>query len=167
MSGYRVFFILLSVWALPLAMLAQPYAADDRGLEPVENAAAIGLTILSNPTLSVSTVDQYRNGITVDHTTLQLSISLGLTWSLQVRLTDNLRYQTNSIPASALGIRALNLSNRPEVLLSTADQMIASGLANLPISLGTTFRYRLQGGNALLKPGGSYTTTLVFSCTGL
>lgn len=146
-------------------LLAQPMATDEPPSPPT-NSAVLGLSILGSPTLRFSTIDDYINGVTVDHTTLSLSVSLGLTWSLQVRATDDLRYQNQSIPISAISVRATNIGNRPEVILSTANQTVASGLANLPISLGTTFRYRAQG-DAFLKPGGNYTTTLVFSFTAL
>lgn len=158
--------ILLMGLLLPqTGLLAQPMAPDEPPLNDI-NASALGLTILGNPTLRFNTVADYINGVTIDHTTLSLSVSLGLTWSLQVRATDDLRFQNQSIPVSAIGIRAINVGNRPEVMLNTAQQLVASGLANLPLSLGTTFRYHAQG-SAFLKPAGNYTTTLIFSFTAL
>lgn len=146
-------------------LLAQPMAPDEPPLGYTD-ASALGLTILGNPTLRFNTVADYVNGVTVDHTTLNLSVSLGLTWALQVRATDDLRFQNQSIPASAIGIRAINVGNRPEIMLNTTQQLVASGLAGLPLNLSTTFRYRAQG-SAFLKPAGQYTTTLIFSFTAL
>ncbi|MEZ0542526.1 hypothetical protein [Fibrella arboris] len=158
-------FIFLAV--MPWKLLAQPYSQDVPAFVTTESPSAIGLTILSNPALTLRTIDDYTKGVSVDHTTLRLSVSIGLAWSLQIRVADDLRYQSNAIPASAISIQAINLGNRPEVLLSTADQVIASGLASIPLLLGTTFRYKTKGGTAFLKPGGTYTATLVFSSSAL
>ncbi|MBO0951153.1 hypothetical protein [Fibrella forsythiae] len=162
-------FLILLAWlgVISVNVLAQPYVSEQPPGNQTDNVAALGLTILSNPALTLSTVDDYTKGVSIDHTTLRLSVSIGLTWALQVRIADDLRYQNNSIPASAIGIQAINLGSRPEIVLSTADQVIASGLASLPILLGTTFRYRTKGGSAFLKPGGTYTATIIFSSTAL
>lgn len=147
-------------------LLAQPYIADDV-TRPAEAPTALGITILSNPNLSIRSVSDYQNGVSIDHNTLQLSVSLGLSWSLQVRATDDLRYQTYSIPISAIGIQSLNLGNRPEMLLSTANQTLSSGLASSLLTIVNLIRYRAVGGSSFLKPGGAYTTTLVFTYTAL
>jgi hypothetical protein len=147
-------------------LLAQPYI-DDEAAQISEAPATLGITILGNPSLSISSVNDYQNGVSINHNTLQLSVSLGLSWSLQVRATDDLRYQTYSIPVSAIGIQSLNLGNRPEILLSTSNQTLSSGLASSLLSLITLIRYRAVGGNNFLKPGGNYTTTLIFTHTAL
>ncbi|GAB3891604.1 hypothetical protein [Spirosoma agri] len=145
---------------------AQPMVVDE---EPIATTAPslIGVTILGNPALSFSSVNDYQNGVLLNHNTLQLTVSLGLTWSLQVRATGDLRYQTNSIPVSAIGVQSVSLGSRPEVFLSTTDQTLASGLATSLLSAIMLIRYRTTGGPNFLKPAGSYTTGLVFTYSAL
>jgi len=148
------------------ALVAQPLVADE---EPTSMAAPslIGVTILGNPGLSFSTLNDYLNGVLLNHNTLQLNVSIGLSWSLQVRATGDLRYQTNSIPVSSIGVQAISLGSRPEVFLSTTDQTLASGLATSLLSAIMLIRYRTTGGANFLKPAGAYTTGLVFTYSAL
>ncbi len=143
-------------------LIAQPYVTDEH-FAPT----AIGVTILGNPAMGISSINDYTNGLSIDHTTLQLSLSLGLSWSIQVRATGDLQNQNYSIPISALGIRALGTGNRSEFRLSTTNQTLLSGLVTTLLSLNVPIRYRAVGGTDFLKPGGSYTTTLVFTLTAL
>lgn len=148
-------------------VVAQPSISDDQltGAPPV---SVLGISILGNPSFSFKSVEDYQNGVSLEHNTLSLAVSLGLSWALQVRATDDLRYQSYSIPASAVGLQVISLGNRPEIRLGQNNQLVASGLvSSLVSSLIATIRYRAQGGNDFLKPGGSYTTTLVFSYTAL
>lgn len=147
-------------------LLAQPYVSD-KVLDESVAPTAFGITILGNPALSFRSINDFKNGIAVDHTTLQLSLSLGLSWSVQVRATGDLGYQSYSIPISALGIQALSLGNRSEFRLSTINQTLVSGLLTNLLSLSLPIRYRATGGNDFFKPGGSYTTTLVYTLTAL
>ncbi len=128
---------------------------------------ALGITILSNPALRFSSASDYANGVSVDNNTLQLSVSLGLTWSLQVKALDNLRYQTQSIPVSAIGVQAISLGTRPEIFLSTTNQVLAAGVATSVLNAVMLIRYRAVGGTNFLKPAGTYTTTLLFSYSAL
>lgn len=140
-------------------VMAQPSAPDEA---PYANSL-IGLTILGSPSLGVSSVSDFTNGVTLNHNTLQINVSLGLTWAIQVRALDDLRYQSYSIPASSIGVQATGLGSRPEIFLSTTNQTIASGLATSLLNGVLPLRYRTIGGSTFLKPAGSYTTTLLFS----
>lgn len=153
--------IILLVLYLLIAgrVMAQPAPPD----ETKDGNSLIGLTILGSPALGVSSVSDYTNGVTLNHNTLQINISLGLTWSIQVRALDDLRYQSYSIPASSIAVQATGLGSRPEIFLSTTNQTIASGLATSLLSAVLPLRYRAVGGSTFLKPAGSYTTTLLFS----
>jgi len=159
--------LLILCWLLSGSwLLAQPYIPDE--VPPIAEAPTLlGISILSNPSMSMSSVSDYQNGVSINHNTLQLSISLGLSWSLQVRATDDLRYQSYSIPVSAIGVQSLNLGNRPEILLSTANQTLSSGLASSLLTIINLIRYRAIGGASFLKPGGTYTTTLIYTYTAL
>lgn len=162
-TPYTVFFF-INFLLFAFTIKGQPHVTDE-GTVGADAPSFIGVTILSNPSLSVRTVSEYQNGVSIDHNTLQLSVSLGLTWSLQIRATDDLRYSTNSIPASSIGIKSLNLGNSPEIFLSTTNQTLASGLASSLLNVAMLIRYRAIGGPGLLKPAGAYTTTLVFTYT--
>lgn len=155
----------------PLLLWGPKLRADNGPAEGPRAASAaplfIGITALGNPSLKFSTVNDYLNGVSVDHNTVRLSVALGVAWSLQMRVLDDLRYQTYSIPASAIGVQVTNIGTRPEVFLSTTSQTIASGIANLLLNTNVTIRYRARGGAAFLKPSGNYTTTLVLTYTGL
>jgi hypothetical protein len=147
-------------------LLAQPYTSD-KVPDDLVAPTAIGIAILGNPALGFNSVNDFKNGISVDHTTLQLSLSVGLSWSVQVRATGDLQYQSYSIPVSALGIQALSAGNRSEFKLSTTNQTLLSGLLTTLLSLTVPIRYHAIGGADFLKPGGGYTTTLVFTLTAL
>ncbi|QJD80984.1 hypothetical protein [Spirosoma rhododendri] len=157
--------VLFALFLLPVAPagIAQPAPPD----ESAYAASLIGITVLGNPSLTVSSVDGFTNGVTVNHNTLQLNLSLGLTWSLQVRALDDLRYQSYSIPASAIGMQSAGLGARPELLLTTTNQTLASGVATSLLSTALPIRYRTVGGSAFLKPAGSYSTTILFTFTPL
>ena len=147
-------------------LLAQP-AAPDEPVYPQAAPSFLAITILGNPAISFGSISDYMNGVSANHSTLRLAISLGVSWSLQVRATGDLQNQVYSIPASAIGIQAVNIGSRPEIMLSSTDQMLASGLASSLLNQVTTFRYRAVGGSAFLKPAGNYTTTLIFTYTEL
>ncbi len=156
--NWRILLLILSLLVVgPVG--AQPSLPD----ESAYANSLIGLTILGSPALGVSSVNDYTNGVTLNHNTLQINVSLGLTWSIQVRALDDLRYQSYSIPASSVAVQATGLGSRPEIFLRTTNQTVASGLATSLLSAILPLRYRLIGGNTLLKPAGSYTTTLLFS----
>lgn len=145
---------------------AQPHVSDE--LVEVEDApTAIGIAILGSPAMTFNSIDKYTNGVSIDHNTLQLSLSLGLSWSIQVRATSDLQYKSFSIPASAISLRALTTGGRSEFRLSTANQTLATGLLTTLLSLTMPIRYRALNGSDFLKPGGAYTTTLVFTYTAL
>ena len=148
------------------AAVAACSVADD---PPAKLAAPtlLGITILGNPSLRLSSASDYTNGVTLDHNTLQLNVSVGLTWSLQIRALDNLRYQTYSIPVSAVGVQAISLGTRPEILLSTSNQVLASGFATSVLNAVMAIRYRATGGPTFLQPAGTYTTTLLITYTAL
>lgn len=166
MNAFCTLFLFAILTFCQSALLAQPAVFDET--DRVHNAPSfLGITILGNPALSLNSLSDYQNGVSVNHNTLQLSISLGLSWSLQIRATDDLRYQTNSIPVSSIGVQAINVGNRPEIFLSTTNQTLASGLASALLNLTTLIRYRAVGGNSFLKPGGTYTTTVVFTYSAL
>ncbi|GAB4033932.1 hypothetical protein [Spirosoma gilvum] len=148
--------ILCNRWSL----LAQPLLPEEHF---DTSPSVLGITVLGNPGLTFSSVDNYTNGVSANHNTLRLSVSLGLSWTLQIRVTDDLRYQNYSIPASAIGVQMVSLTQRPELFLNTANQTLTSGIATSLLDLLATIRYRATGGSAFLKPGGTYTTTLVFT----
>ncbi len=128
---------------------------------------SIGVTLLGNPALTFVTINDYTNGVQVNHSTLQLNVSLGLSWSLQIHATDDLRYNTYSIPVSSIGVQSVSLGSRPEIFLSTTNQTLASGLATSLLNAVMVIRYRAIGGSNFLKPAGLYTTTIVFTYTAL
>ncbi|GAB4015237.1 hypothetical protein [Spirosoma koreense] len=164
MKSVKILFGLIAILLWGSAALAQPYIPDEL-LAEATAPSALGITILSNPGLSISSISDYQNGVSINHNTLQLSVSVGLGWSLQVRATDDLRYQNQSIPVSSIAMQSLNLGNRPEIFLSTTNQTLASGLASSLLNIVNLIRYRTVGGTAFLKPAGNYTTTLIFSYT--
>ena len=164
MNKVRIGLLVFSMLVCKSLLRAQPHAPDEV-LQINNEPSFIGISILGNPGLTLRTVNDYQNGVSADHNTLQLSVSLGLGWSLQIRATDDLRYQTYSIPASSIGVKSLNLGNRPEVFLNTTNQTLASGLASSLLNLTMLIRYRAIGGSTFYKPAGAYTTTLVFSYT--
>ena len=146
--------------------MAQPNAEEDPGAG-LAFGSFLGITILSNPALSIGSQSDYINGVSIDNSTLQLSIPLNVGWSLQVRATGDLTYLGNTIPVSFIGMQSLNIGNRPELFLTTTNQTLASGLTILPANITNLIRYRIVGGAHLLKPGGNYTTTLFFTYTAL
>ena len=150
--------------------LAQPYVPTDSLFVTSREAGNwLGINMLGNPSLRFTSVQDYSSGVTLDHATLELSLAATLQWALQVRATGDLQNGAQSIPISILSIQPLNIgSNASTVTLSTASQTIATGqLLRLQL-ISPTFRYRAQGGKALLnKPGGAYSTTLIFTYTAL
>jgi hypothetical protein len=157
---------ILFAWCLLLSgpvIIAQPAMPDESDYA----ASLIGITILGSPSLGISTVDGFTKGVSVNHNTLQLNLSLGLAWSIQIRALDDLRYQSYSIPASSIGVQAVGLGTRPELFLTTTNQTLASGLVSALVSVALPIRYRAIGGDTFLKPAGSYTTTLLFTFTSL
>ena len=158
---------LLLASMLSLKISAQPAVSDDLSADMYNAPTAIGVTILSNPSFTINTSNDFLSGVTLNHNTLQLNVTLGLSWSLQVRVTDDLRYQSYSIPASAIGLQTIGLGARPEIFLSTTNQTLSSGLATSLLNAIMLIRYRVVGGNHLLKPAGSYSTTLVFTYSAL
>lgn len=155
----------LACFLIGYSVVGQPFTEENKF--PEEENFFLGITMIGNPSLSFSTISDYRNGVSVNHTTLKVIALLGVVWSLDVRATDNLRYQTNQIPITAIGVQSTNLGTRPELFLSTTNQTLASGIANLLLNQNVTIRYRAVGGSNFLKPGGTYTTTLVFTYAGL
>jgi len=155
------------ILSLKISLLAQPAVFDEMSADVYNAPTAIGVTILGNPSLTISSSNDFLSGVTLNHNTLQLNVTLGLSWSLQVRVTDDLRYQSYSIPASAIGVQTVGLGTRPEIYLSTANQTLATGFATSLLNALMVIRYRVVGGNHLLKPAGSYSTTLVFTYSAL
>ena len=156
---------LVAYMLLSLGVSGQPFT-DERTLSE-ENNLFFGITTLGSPSLSFSTINDYKNGVSVNHATLKLNVLLGVAWSLDVRATNNLQYQTYQIPVSGIGLQSTNLGTRPELLLSTTNQLLASGLALVLLNQNVIIRYRALGGSDFLKPTGNYTTTLVFTYAGL
>ncbi|UFH57002.1 hypothetical protein [Spirosoma sp. KNUC1025] len=166
MKPLHILIIVMSLLFAQTALLAQPYIPDEV-ISEATAPSAIGVSILGNPSISISSISDYQNGVSISHNTLQLSVSLGLSWSLQVRATDDLRYQNQSIPVSSIAVQSLNLGNRPEIFLSTTNQTLSSGLASSILSIINLIRYRAVGGSNFLKPAGNYTTTILFTYTAL
>lgn len=162
----RRFACVLGFLSASFGVIAQPFT-DPACLFEEEESYFIGITILGNPAISFSSINDYRNGVTVNHSTIRVNALLGVVWSIDVRATGNLTYQTNQIPISNIGMQSTNLGTRPEIMLSTTNQQLASGIANLLLNQNMTIRYRALGGTAFLKPGGVYTTTLIFTYSGL
>jgi hypothetical protein len=149
-----------------LRLGAQPLPPD--GIPDDEKApTAIGITILGSPSMAFNSIDNFTNGVSIDHNTIQLSLSLGLSWSVQIRATSDLRYATFSIPISAISVQALTTGGRAAFRLSTVNQTLATGLLTNLFSLTMPIRYRAVSGSDFLKPGGAYTTTLVFTYSAL
>ncbi|GAB3570438.1 hypothetical protein GCM10027578_26810 [Spirosoma luteolum] len=163
-------FLCLALLLVAAKGFAQPYVAPMADLPDGPQAAptALGITILSNPTLAFTTLADYQNGIQLDHNTLQLTVSLGLSWSIQVRASGDLTAGVNTIPVSALGVRPISLSSRPEIQLNTTNQVLATGTALSALTNALmVIRYRTITPSAFLKPAGNYTTTLTFTYTAL
>jgi hypothetical protein len=145
--------------------MGQPFMDTERLFE--EEKYFIGITVLGTPVLSFSSISDYQNGVSVTHSTIRVTALLGVVWSVDVRATGNLTYQTNQIPISSIGMQSTNLGTRPEIMLSTTNQQLASGFASLLLNQNMVIRYRAIGGTTFLKPGGVYTTTLIFTYAGL
>ncbi len=146
--------------------LGQPFTAETP--LPEESGLLIGISVPSNPPpLNFSTISDYQNGVSVTHPTFRLSVFLGVAWSLEVRATTNLQSQSYQIPVAGIGLQSTNVGVRPEIFLSTTNQLLASGLANLFLNQNVIIRYRALGGSNFLQPAGNYTTTLVFTYAGL
>lgn len=130
-------------------------------------AQVMSLRVLGNPTLNVTNVADYTNGVTLTHNTLQINLSALSSYSLQVRAAGNLNSGMYSIPISQLRLRVTNLTGaNGGITLSTAYQSLASFWTLLPAyNVPVTVEYKLAGGQQLLRPGGAYTTTLTFLLT--
>ena len=126
------------------------------------------ITILANPVINVPTVADYRSGVTITHSTLKISGTADLLYTLQVRASGNFMSGANSIPTSQIGITTLTtgLITQGERRLSTAYQSLCTYLpSTLNPTLVVNFQYKLYSDSVLLKPAGSYTTTLTFLLT--
>ena len=129
-------------------------------------AAGQGIQMLSNPVINVQSASDYQNGVTVGDPTLQISQTLGVNITLQVRASGNLTRSTSSIPISLLFMQVTNSTPiGAEIQLSTTAKTLysgsASGITNRPIII----RYRLAPSSSLQQPAGAYTTTLTFTYT--
>lgn len=167
MNLFRYSLLVAGILFLKQSLSAQPAVFDDVSADTYNSPTAIGVTILSNPSFTISTSNDFLSGVSLNHNTLQLNVTLGLSWSLQVRVTDDLRYQDYSIPASAIGLQSIGLGTRPEIFLSTTNQTLSSGFATSLLNALMVIRYHVVGGSHLLKPAGSYSTTPVFTYSGL
>ncbi|GAB3343078.1 hypothetical protein GCM10027299_58480 [Larkinella ripae] len=163
MKPLRSVFVLIVLWLGGFSAWAETGPQSKNRSAP----EFLGITVLANPALSLTTASHYANGVSVEHATIRMAVAIGLVWTLQIRATDDLRYLTNSIPASAIGVQSVNLTPRPEVFLTTTNQTLAGGLAVIGLNQAMVIRYRAVGGTPFLKPAGSYTTTLVLTYTGL
>lgn len=158
-----------------LTMAVPECRADDRE-KNAEKPAALTVTTLGSPTISFNTVNDYVNGVTVNHNTFKVTGTLGLAWAIQVRASGNLTNGAYSIPVSKVAMYASSftgtgislLTSSAEFFLSTANQNLATGvLTLLAIDITVNVRYRALGGPDFYKPGGNYTTTLTVTTTGL
>ena len=161
--------LLTLFWVCPDAQ------ADDRD-KPVEKPAALTVTTLGSPTISFVTVNDYKNGVTINHNTFKVTGTLGLAWAIQVRASGNLTNGSYTIPISQVAMYASSfsgtgvslLTSSSEFFLSTVNQNLATGLLTLlAIDITVNVRYRALGGPDFYKPGGNYTTTLTVTTTGL
>ncbi len=126
------------------------------------------ITVLSNPVITVNSATAYRSGLTVSHTTLRTYVKKNTPWSLSVQASGtNLTNGASAIPVGTITMQVTNatISNRPLVTLSATSQTIASDLSITAPDRTTDLliNYNLSGGTDLLKPSGTYGTTLTFT----
>lgn len=126
------------------------------------------LTMLSNPVVTVNSVDAYTNGVTISNTTLRTYVKKNTPWRLSIAASGtNLVNGTSTIPISQIKMQVTNttITDRPLITLSSANQTLAAD-ASVVVSDRTTdlnINYILAGGANLLNSAGSYQTTLTFT----
>lgn len=144
--------------AAPTAVLSAP------------NSFTARITILAaTQTIAVPNASAYRTGVTISQNTVSVSGSANATYTLSVRASGNLISGANSIPASQVGVTltTAGVGTAGEKRLSTTYQTLGSYFTNAAFaSFPLTIQYRLYSDAALLKPAGSYTTTLTFLFSG-
>jgi hypothetical protein len=125
------------------------------------------LTINSNPVIAVTSVSDYENGVAVTDQTLTITTNASMNWVLKVRAAANLDRMGTQIPVNNIGMKVTNLPGAaPEIILTTADQDIASGTSVAVMqSIPVEIRYRAIAGNSFLQPAGDYSTSLTFTLT--
>ena len=139
----------------PVAVLSAPFTST--------------MTMLANPTINVPTAADYRNGVTISQSTLQVSGVGNVLYNLQIKASSvNLTSGVNTIPVSLVGvtITTAGIGATGERRLTTAYQSL--GAYNPPTAYTNyliTLQYKLYSDPALLKPAGSYTTTITFLLT--
>ena len=149
-----------------------------RSTMPRPDSRVVTVTLtLNTPTISflVNSAALYNTGVTLaNQNTLSVSDNVGSgNYTLTVRSSSaNLTSGANTIPVSLVTIQLVNIGGTayagPVITLNTTAQT----LTNYPYS-GAAFTnsqllltYKLAGGTALLKPAGTYGTTLTYTVTG-
>ncbi|WP_111598407.1 hypothetical protein [Chitinophaga skermanii] len=123
----------------------------------------LGFTITGSPSITFSTAAEYQNG-KASATLITVGIPVGVAWQVQVRATTLSGPASNTIDITKVILKA-NLSGAANVPLSTTNVTLATGVISLLSSY--TVSVTMQGGAHLLKPSGTYTSTLTFTYTGL
>ncbi len=125
------------------------------------------LTINSNPVITLTSISDYENGVTVTDQTLTITTTASMNWVLKVRAAGNLDRMGSQIPVADIGLKVTNIAGTPpEVMLATSDQDIASGTsAAVMQTIPVEIQYRAVAGNGFLQPAGDYTTSLTFTLT--
>lgn len=138
------------------------------GLCPLPVVMGQSITVLGNPTMAINTPALYQNGATITHTTLRVTVPRRFTWDLRLSAAGNLTSGVNTIPIGAMSVLVTNtdVTTYP-ITLSTTQQLLCSDYVAKQSDRNSslTIQYTLQGGNHLLKPAGSYATTLTFFLT--
>lgn len=127
----------------------------------------LGFTTSSPPPIDIATPAEYQNGKFSDAPS-SILLALGLAWTVSIRSqTANLTSGSNNIPVSNVTVQVVGVSGigTGVVTLSTTSQVIASGV--LALTANFSFRYTMKGGNHLLVPAGTYTSSIIFTTTGL
>lgn len=125
------------------------------------------LTVNSHPTITLSSIADYENGTSVINQTVTINTTASMNWVLKLRASGTPERMGEQLVLNSFAVQVTNMPGAfPEIRLSMADQDIASGtsaavMQTLPVEL----RYRVIGGNDLLKPAGDYTTSLTFTLT--
>lgn len=171
MIRYCVFMFVFWLSCAPLMAGSDRRSATPEVILSIPGSFTAGMTILAaTQTITVPTASAYQTGVTITQNTLSVSGSANATYTLQVRASGNLTSGANSIPASQIGITltTAGIGSAGEKRLSTAYQTLGSyftnaAFANFVLSL----QYKLYSDSALLKPAGSYTTTLTFLFSGV
>ncbi len=149
-----------------------------RSTVPRTDSRPVTVTLnLNTPTISflVNSANAYNTGVTLaNQNTLSVADNVGSgNYTLTVRASSaNLTSGANTIPVSQVTIQLVNIGGLayggPVITLGTTAQT----LTNYPYS-GAAFTgqqllltYKLLGGTALLKPAGTYGTTLTYTVTG-